>query len=208
METQKIKICLLAISICIFFQLPAQRIWEERKGCVLAQGNLAPGYLFAQKNVTAYIDGNIEVFIDDRFSFTGAAWCSFATTQKDQAGLRANHAIFWGGNYHFLKPSRFDPYISFTPGLGLVRASYMDGENLKLSPFTVVPLAALSVGFNYYVGSIFHFFIQVQGVTGQTFGTLPTPMRLDEIKFMAGLTFNLRLWKPKKHDVWANKKAG
>jgi len=29
----------------------AQKIWEERKGCVSSQGNLAPGYLFAQKAV-------------------------------------------------------------------------------------------------------------------------------------------------------------
>jgi hypothetical protein len=39
-------------------------------------------------------------------------------------------------------------------------------------------------------------------VTGQIFSNMPTPQRLDEIKFMGGLGFNLRLWKPKKLDTW------
>ncbi len=132
-------------------------------------------------------------------------WASFATTSKDQVGLRANHALFWGANYHFLKPGRWDPYIGFTPGLGLVRAAYQNGGEVSLTPFSVVPLAGMTVGCNYYVGSIFHFFIRVEGVVGQMFSTLPAPKRLDELKFMGGLAFNLRLWKPKKHDSWGKK---
>ena len=194
-------------AMLVFFMastsLHAQKIWEERKGCVSLQGNLAPGYLFAQKAVTAYVDGDVELFLDDRFSFTGAAWCSFATSDKSHVGLRANHAIFWGVNYHFLKPSRFDPYIGFTPGVGLVRAAYKSGEDIKLTPFSLAPLVCVSVGCNYYVGSIFHFFVRVEGVAGQMFSTLPVPQRLDEIKFMAGLGYNIRMWKPRKHDKWA-----
>lgn len=200
--TKKCSAALLVILI-LSSSLHAQKIWEERKGCVSAQGNLAPGYLFAQRAVTAYVDGDMELFLDDRFSFTGAIWCSFATSDKSHEGLRANHAIFWGVNYHFLKPSRFDPYIGFTPGVGLVRAAYKSGEDIRLSPFSLAPLACVSVGCNYYVGSIFHFFVRVEGVAGQMFSTLPEPKRLDEIKFMAGLGYNIRMWKPRRHDRWA-----
>ncbi len=49
----------LLLSI-IAIQLPAQKVWDERKGCISAQGNLAPGYLFAQKTVSAYVNGDIE----------------------------------------------------------------------------------------------------------------------------------------------------
>ncbi|MCW3126199.1 MAG: hypothetical protein JWO03_1857 [Bacteroidetes bacterium] len=208
MESQKIKISLIQITCLLLMvmirscPLYAQKIWEERKGCISVQGNLAPGYLFAQKSVSAYFDGDVELFLDDRASFIGEAFISFATTEKTKAGLRANHAIFWGANYHFLKPGRFDPYVGFTPGMGLVRAGYKSGEDIKLTPFSVAPLLGLSVGCNYYVGSIFHFFVKVQGVTGQMFSTLPGPKRLDELKFMAGLGWNLRMWKPKKHDTW------
>jgi hypothetical protein len=88
--------------------------------------------------------------------------------------------------------------------MGLVREAYNSGDGLKLTPFSVVPLISAAVGCNYYVGSIFHFSIKIQGVTGQMFSTLPGAKRLDELKFTAGLGWNLRMWKPKKHDVWKN----
>lgn len=201
METQKIKSIFAVVFVLLALQAGAQKIWEERTGCLSAQGNLAPGYLFAQKSVSAYVDGDIQVFINNKVAITGAAWVSFATNDKSHAGLRANHAIFWGAEYHFLKPSRIDPFISFTPGLGLVRASYLNAEDVKLTPFAIVPLMGLSIGCNYYVGSVFHFFVKVQGVAGQVFSSLPAPARLDEIKFMAGLGFNLRAWKPKHHHI-------
>ena len=197
----KVGIILLVFTF-VCSHLPAQKIWEERKGCVSSQGNLAPGYLFAQKSVTAYFDGDIEMFLDDRYAPTGAIWLSFATTDKSQVGVRANHAIFWGFNYHFLKPSRFDPFIGITPGIGLARAGYQTEEGIKLTPYSPVPLIATTIGCNYYVGSIFHFFVKVQGVAGQMFSTLPVPKRLDELKFLAGLGWNIRVYKPKKHSHW------
>src|ERR1019366_7044345 len=140
------KIMILATAVLLFTELPAQRIWEERKGCVALQGDVAPGYLFAQKSVSAYINGDIQMFVDDRCAFTRSIWISFATTRKNQPGLKANHAIFWGIEYHFLKPGRLDPFIGITPGLGLVRAAYINGEELKLTPFSPVPLVAASIG--------------------------------------------------------------
>jgi hypothetical protein len=206
METKRIKTCLIAMATIIFFQLPAQKIWDERKGCISTQGNLAPGYMFEQKNVTAYVDGDMELFLDDRFAFTGSIWASFATTDKSQTGIKMNDAVFGGANYHFLKPGRFDPFVGFTPGVGMVRAAYQSGEGIKMTPYSLAPLAGLTIGCNYYVGSIFHFFVKVEGVAGEMFSTLPTPQRLDEIKFMAGLGYNIRMWKTRKHDTW--RKAG
>lgn len=205
MEGQRIKTTMLIAAIFIFFQSPAQKIRDERRGCISTQGNLAPGYLIEQKTLAAYIDGDMELFLDDRFAFGGSVWVSFATTDKSHAGIRMNDAVFGGANYHFLKPGRFDPFVGLTPGVGLVRANYLDGETMKMTPYSLAPLVGLTVGCNYYVGSIFHFFVKVEGVAGEMFGA-PTPQRLDEIKFMAGLGYNIRMWKPKKHDAWV--KAG
>ena len=196
--------CIL-IFACMFMQLHAQTIWQERKGTMSFQGDLAPGYLFSEKTLTAYADGDVELFLDDRVGFTGALWASFPTTRKDQPGIKANHALFWGANYHFLKPSRWDPYIGFTPGFGLVREAFTQNDQLTRTPFSIAPLVSASVGCNYYVGSIFHFFVQIQAVEGQILSTLPSARRLDELKFMAGLGWNFRLWKPKHHDVWKGK---
>ncbi len=211
METQIVvsnragKIVFTAVLLTILFMhdSSAQKIWEARKGCIRAQGNLAPGYLFSQKFLAAYVTGEAEVFLDDRAAVNGAVWASFATNMKNTVGLTANHALFTGMNYHFLKPGRFDPYIGFSPGAGLVRAAYRNSEGiLQQGNFTIAPLISASAGCNYYVGWFFHFFVKVQGVTGQTFSNLPEPIRLDELKITAGLGWNVRAWKPKKKDVW------
>ncbi len=181
----------------------AQKIWETRKGSLRAQGNLAPGYLFSQKFLAAYITGEAEVFLDDRTALNGAVWVSFVTNRKDAVGITANHALFTGINYHFLKPGRFDPFIGLSPGMGLVQAAYRDDEGiLQRSKFSPIPLIGASAGCNYYVGWFFHFFVKVQGVAGQMFGDLPAPVRVDELKITAGLGWNIRAWKPKKRDVW------
>jgi hypothetical protein len=222
MEPQKIKGCLpcaegigqiriiilfLTLMVSISQRVSAQRIWEVRKGCVRTQGNLGGGYLFSQKAVSAYFNGEMEVFFDDRFAYTGAMCASFLTNRKNDVGLKANHAIFAGANYHFLKPKRWDPYIGLTPGVGLVRAAYRNGDELKKTPFTLAPLISAQIGCNFYVCSFLHFFVKVQGVAGQMFSTLPTPQRLDEMKFMGGLGWNLRLWKPKVRDTWGKQKS-
>src|SRR5579863_6449371 len=62
-----------------FSKVPAQKIWEERTGCISGQGNLAPGYLFATKSATAYIDGDLNIFISNHISATGSLWVYFAT---------------------------------------------------------------------------------------------------------------------------------
>jgi hypothetical protein len=195
-----IRLLMLLLSTLAFIQLPAQKIWEERKGCIRAQGNLAPGYLFSQKTASAYVNGDMDLFLDNKVSFTGSAWYSFALNRKNATGLKANHAVFGGFSYHFLKPSRWDPFIGLTPGMGIVQVDYKEGEEIKHSPYQVAPLVSATLGCNYYIGWIFHVFVKVQAVTGQTFGALPTPTRLDELKFMAGLGWNLRLWKPKHKD--------
>lgn len=191
------------IFMCLSSQnVLSQKIWETRKGCIRTQGNFSGGYLFGQKAASAYLNGDVDVFVDDRVGVTGSAFYSFALNRNNQTGLKANHAVFFGINYHFLKPQRFDPFIGFTPGMGLVQAAYKDGDVLKRTPYTAVPLLSATIGFNYYVGSIFNFFAKVQGVTGHVVSTMPSAMRLDELKFMAGLGWNLRMWKPKVRDTW------
>ena len=180
-------------------------VWEIRKGCLRFQGNLAPGYLVFQKDVTAYVNGEVEYFVDDRAAAFGSLWASF-NMGNDPKGLFANHAIFSGINYHFLKPQRIDPYIGLTPGIGLVRAGYADSlGNFHKTDFTPIPLIAVAAGFNYYIGSVFHLFVKAQFTAGQIFSSLPVEKRVDELKITAGLGFNFRVWRPKNLDKWKGK---
>ena len=193
------KLILAAAITLVCLSSQAQKIWENRTGCAIAQGDLAPGYLFAQKTVTAYVDGDAAIFFENRFAAEGALWVSFATAASGPTGVKVNDAMFWGAEYHFLKPSRWDPFISLTPGVGLVSVAYRNGEGVVMrTPYELAPLGSASIGCNYYVGSIFHFFVKVQGVFGQVTSVMPTSSRLDELKFTGGVAFNLRLWKPKK----------
>lgn len=183
----------------------AQRIWETRKGCIRSQGNLGGGYFLAQKKVSAYLNGEMELFFEDRFAYTGAICFSFVTIKKNETGIKMNHAVFSGANFHFLKPSRWDPYVGLTPGAGLVRAVYKQGDELKTTSYLLAPLVSAQIGCNYYVGSFLHFFVKTQFVAGQVFGSLPLAQRIDELKFMGGMGWNMRLWKPKVKDVWKEK---
>lgn len=204
MEAKKRIVTLIALvlvaTVATAQKKPRLPIWEDRKGCVRSQGNLAAGYLFHQKQVAAYLTGDMDLFIDRRVSFNGQIWTSFATTAKDKPGVRANHSLFWGLNYHLTKKGRFDPYIGITAGAGLVRLNYHNGESIQRTPFNVVPLLSAQIGMNYYVGSIFHFFAKAQGVSGIFLPGANKGQRLEELRFTAGLGWNLRLWRPKKAD--------
>ncbi|MBL0310011.1 MAG: hypothetical protein IPP77_10125 [Bacteroidetes bacterium] len=202
MNKKGIRLLTFLIALLIFYPSDAQRIWEQRKGSLRTQGNLGGGYLFAQKQIVAYLNGEAEVFFEDLFAYTGGVCFSFSTLQKDQAGIKVNHALFSGANFHFLKPGRWDPYIGVAPGVAVVRSVYRGDDELKLSPYVVAPIISGQIGCNFYVSTLLHFFVKVQGVTGQMLSKSPgASQRMDELKFMGGLGWNLRLWKPKARDI-------
>lgn len=194
MDTQKI--IALILGLVVINTATGQTIIEDRTGFVRTEGNIAAGYLFSQKQPAAYIVGDAELFVKNQIAIAGNAWF-FVPVSRKKTGLKANHAITWGFNYHFTKKGRFDPYVGLTPGLSIVRVTYTDGEgNLKKTPYGVVPLFSASVGFNYYVGSIFNFFFKAQGVCGEFAGSAPYRTPLYELKLTAGLGLNARFWKP------------
>lgn len=194
METQKlILVPLLLASFCGFAQ--RMPITEARTGFIRAQGNLAGGYLFGQKTFGAYLTGDADVYLHEKVSVTGEIWYSFAT---GDAALRQNHAVFGGLNYHPVAHSRWDPFVGFSPGMGLAQIHYETEGNRQNSPLTPVPLVGLVTGCNWYVGSIFHLFVKVRWTNGQVMGSAPFRTPLHELKITGGLGWNLRAWKPRQ----------
>lgn len=192
METWKkiITVLLLFVAITSF----SQPIVESRKGNLRTQGNIAGGYLFSQKAAGAYLTGDLDLFIDERVSISGAGWYGFKTGEND-LGLYRNHAVFGGFNFHPVRKGRWDPFMGFSPGVGIAEIRYLDAEGLSQFTTGVAPLISGEIGCNYYVGSIFNLFVKARAVTGQAGGKAPAPTRLDEIKITAGLGWNFRLWK-------------
>ena len=194
METKKI--ILLVLGLGLVYCLQAQTISEDRTGYFRAQGNIAVGYLFAERQPGAYVQGDMDFFIKNQISINGAIWY-FIPVTRSPLGIKANHSLLWGFNYHFLKTGRADPVIGLTPGVSLVRVAYADAENtVKLTPYGPAPLFSVAVGCNYYVGTIFNFYIKAQGMAGEFFGNAPQPSPLYELRLTAGLGFDAHFWKP------------
>jgi hypothetical protein len=195
METKSL-IAAIAASLFLASTTTAQPIVQQRKGNFRAQGNIAGAYLFQQKIFMPYLTGDMDLFFDNHVALAGSVWVSLPIS-KIKSGLKQNHAVFGGINYHPLKKGRWDPYICLTPGIGLVQAEETNGELVTRTHLSPVPLLSASVGCNYYIGSIFNFFVKAQGVSGQFFKLEHRAIRLDDLRLTAGLGFNFQLWKPK-----------
>lgn len=192
MEKKSISIIL---SILLFSQLNAQKIWEDRSGCVRGQANIGAGWFMDGKYVAPYINGDIEYFLHKNVSLNGEAWFSLKQQNPLQPNLAQNHSIFWGLGWHMMNHSRFDPYITLSPGISIAMVRQSSESELKPKLF---PVMSMTAGFNYYVGSIFNLFVKVRPVMALV---RDNSLRGNELKFTAGLGWNIRILKRK--PLWA-----
>jgi hypothetical protein len=163
-----------------------------KKYLLRTQGNLSVGYMVKQKTVPAYIGGDFDYFVDERVSWYGEG-SFFVTGTSDEVGykIKHNHAILSGVNIHLTKEKRFDPYIGINPGIMI---SQFGSTNMIIGPqYTKVgvsPVFSAAVGINYYVGSIFNFFVRARYIQGQFFANSMERIPLSEFRFSAGLGWN------------------
>lgn len=196
METKKIVLSLAIVCMAMFVH--AQKDSVIKKGMIRAHANLSGGYLFAPKKMASYISGNLEYYINENFSIVGEVWCSFDIAQPNEIGLKRNFLGFAGLNYHPVKKSRWDPYIGFSAGVGLITINQFQDTLIRESPIQLTPLVGVTAGLNYYVGSIFHFFFQCKFVAGGTNTSQYGRVYLEELKFSGGLGWNLTPKKKRK----------
>jgi hypothetical protein len=197
METAK-KIISVAIIVLICTSAMAQKDSIPKTGMLRAQANISGGYLFSQKKFSPYISANADYYINENFSITGEAWFSFDMVRPDQLGLRKNFSTFLGLNYHPVKFSKWDPYIGFAAGAGLLTVNHFQDTLIRESPVQFTPLVGVTAGVNYYIGSIFHFFLQCKFVAGGTNSSLYGRTYLEELKISGGLAYNFTPRKKKK----------
>lgn len=194
MEAKKIIAAAIFI-ICISAGINGQKDTVFKTGMLRAQANISGGYLFQQKTYAPYISANADYYINENFSITSEAWCSFDIIGMDKTGLRKNFSLFLGMNYHPVKWSRWDPYIGFSAGAGIHTVNYYKDTIITESPVQFSPLVGVTAGLNYWVGSIFHFFVQCKFVAGGANSSQYGRTYLEELKFSGGLGWNL---KPRK----------
>lgn len=199
----EIKKTLLIIAVVLSAgSIHAQTEKFDRTGIIRAQANISGGYLFQQREFGAYVSGDIDVYVAPKVSVTGEGWYGI-NIHTGEKGIQGNHALFSGINYHFIRHKHWDPYIGFSPGAGFVVMGYDDSlSTLRQSRVMAAPLVSVTAGCNWYVGTVFHFFVKLRFVSGQVMGDPPTPTRLEELKLSAGLGWNIRAWNRKKGQKW------
>jgi hypothetical protein len=189
MEKKKIIGAIMVFVICTGNML-AQKDSVPKTGMLRAQANISGGYLFSQKKYAPYISANIDYYINNNFSITSEAWVSFDIINMENIGLRKNYSLFLGLNYHPVKFSRWDPYIGFSAGGGIHTVNYFQDTLIRESPIQFTPLVGVTAGCNYYIGSVFHFFVQAKFVAGGSNSSQYGRTYLEEIKFSGGLGWN------------------
>ena len=98
-----------------------------------------------------------------------------------------------------MKPLRWLPVILL---LGILPTG-LHAETNRDSLFKIAKPVYEKQGGNFSLGvrSTYSLFGDVM-TSGAAFTNMAAPVRLDEMKIMAGLGWNLRLWKPKKSDSY------
>lgn len=202
------KIKLLALLACMA-SLATNAQTENaftKKHLLRTQGNLSLGYMVKQKIVPAYVGGDFDFYFDERISLYGEG-SFFITQTAEPVGykIKHNHAILSGMNIHLVQGKRFDPYIGINPGIMISQFGPVSDVNIALynPPYTqntrvgVSPVFSAAAGFNYFVGSIFNFFVRVRYIHGQYFGNSMERIPLSEFRFSAGLGWNWNFFQKK-----------
>ena len=178
-----------------------------KKHLLRTQGNISIGYMLKQKMAPAYIGGDFDFFLSEKVSWYGeGSFFVTNTTQETSYKIKHNHAILSGFNIHFTDKKRFDPYIGINPGIMISQFGPVGDVNIALynPPFTqntrvgISPVFSAAAGVNYYIGSIFNFFVRVRYIQGQFFSNSMERIPLSEFRFSAGLGWNWNFFQKKR----------
>jgi hypothetical protein len=179
---------LIFSALCLFVVIAdAQGTFTKRHG-FRAMGTLTPGVFTSNASTALYFSGNWDYYFNEHISMTGEGHV-FLSNLTGNSNITSYHSVLWGMNYHFLENTQLDPFIGMQPGFGFVNGLRIFGNTPNA--FETVPLITFSAGTNFYVGSIFHFFVNVRYLQGQSLSATDYKLSLSEFRFMGGLGWNL-----------------
>ncbi|HRP53434.1 MAG TPA: hypothetical protein PLI97_07990 [Fluviicola sp.] len=145
---------LLATLICWNNYFYAQILEDgERKGLVQATASIYPSQQLNRSALNIYIGGNLNVFLDHKYSVRGDVY-SFISTQGKKSYISDNFQL-QVGFMRFFPVKRLDPYVGLQVGLSVIQTT--------TRPESVYnALFALKAGLNYHVYHYFYFFVDMQ----------------------------------------------
>ncbi|GIV28332.1 MAG: hypothetical protein KatS3mg027_2146 [Bacteroidia bacterium] len=182
------------IIIILFFLLKVSYSQSEsyvKKGVIKSTATISSSKILSRNLSPFYIHGLLEYYTEDNVSVAGEGYYYLGDWADRNSPLGFHHSLFFGANYHWVKKNN-DMYLGFLPGISFTRINtFMNTLQYKKVSFN--PLLGLNIGYNYYVGKYFHFFIQNKWVFGENINLLP--LNLSDFRISAGLGFNLSLLK-------------
>lgn len=173
-------VCLLLSSIC-----KAQDC-VIRPGLIKAMATISPGKMFGYNESYFYLHGNLEGYLSKNVSVSGEGYVSLGQQTKAPEAFRNITNLFFGLNYHFVKGNG-DLYIGGQPGVCI--ATLETGPKITQGHTGTSPVFSTVLGYTYFVGKFFNFFIQTRYIAGSHNYELHKD--LSEIRFSAGLGFNI-----------------
>ena len=195
----QIKIGIVSLCLISLQQVFAQAEGPDfsRKGLFISQTTISPGYLFSEQLMSAYFHPSVEYFFENRVSIRTDGYYFF-TTQGDTKPLRMNHNILLGASYHFNK-EKSDFYFAWQPGISFAQLNdYTEQDSLITNPrLKIAPMFTFTTGYNYYFLKYLNFFVSVNYLHGTHIPDFGKARPLDEIRFSAGLGWNLQFEKKK-----------
>ncbi len=150
----------------------------------------SPGYMFGMSEAVTSLSGDFEFYLSERISIQGEG-SVFLTSFTSNTRVSENNQLFGGLNYHFTENKKADVFLGMQPGVSFFSAQSLKGEPEIYRKPETIPLLSLSGGINYYVGSIFHFFLHARYIQGQAIQNPQSRYSINEIRFLAGLGLNL-----------------
>jgi hypothetical protein len=179
----------IATVLLISLQTRAQEI--IRPGLVRTSFTISPSYVFGAKEANFHFEGSHDIFLSEKFSLAGGGYFFLGKLGGGTSVFDYNHSLFWGGNFHW-KRGNSDFYLGFQPGISITKLD-MERNDLVENRRGVNPIFSSVAGFNQFISPNFHFFVQSRFVVGNH--GYDKQMNINELKFSAGLGFNLNASK-------------
>ena len=190
------KIKSIAFLFFLFFIIgnnKAQDAQIIRKGLLRAQGTISTSRMLSVSESNFYLHGNLEGYVSEKISFAGEVYYSLGNISGKNSSFDYNHSLFFGSSYHITKKNS-DLYFGIQPGVSFTKLKE-DAILMDVRHAGVNPLFSSLIGYNFYVNKFFHFFLQSRLVLGQH--NFDVHKDLSEIRFSAGLGFNINAIKTK-----------
>lgn len=181
------------VVFCLFPMALSAQSGFKKSGGLRAMATFAPVWMPFNGNVYYNLSGNWNYYLSEQLSIQGEGSYFLNTLQASRSGFVSQHKLLGGLTYHFKANSAFDPFVGFHPGVGLLRYTKPSALILVANPpeMDVVPLISVSGGINYYVGSIFHFFVHLRYAAGRSHAAYGSLENLSELQCSVGLGLNL-----------------